>query len=76
MAEEEFQLREVQAPIDGTPLEHLCDQFPFCPPTPSRYRNIDGKCNNAEPSKSKWGAAGSPMYVIFVILNEIKIQFL
>ncbi|XP_055322112.1 chorion peroxidase [Sitodiplosis mosellana] len=61
VAEEDFQLREVQAPIDGTPLEHLCDQFPVCPPEASRYRTIDGKCNNPDPRKGLWGAAGSPM---------------
>lgn len=65
--EDDFKLGDVDAPIDGTFLEHLCDQFPFCPPEQSRYRNIDGNCNNPNPAKSRWGAANSPMYVSFLI---------
>lgn len=61
VAEEDFQLGEVQAPLDGTPLENACDQFPFCPREASRYRTVDGKCNNPDPTKGAWGAAGSPM---------------
>lgn len=61
VAEEDFQLGDVLAPIGGTQLEHLCDQFPACPPQASRYRNIDGSCNNPDPTKGAWGAAGSPM---------------
>lgn len=54
-------LREVQAYFSGTPLENTCDQYEFCPPSPSRYRSQDGRCNNPNPQKSSWGAAGSPM---------------
>lgn len=87
MADEDFQLGEVQAPLDGkfscqicfvffsyqsflclfagTPLESACDQFPFCPSEPTRYRTVNGQCNNPVATKSAWGAAGSPMYVFF-----------
>lgn len=65
MAQEDFELREVDAPMVGTPLEHACDQFPFCPPEATRYRNIAGNCNNPAPNRGAWGAAGSPMYVLF-----------
>lgn len=61
--DEDFQLGEVQATVAGTSLEHSCDQFPFCPAEATRYRNIDGKCNNPNPQRGAWGAAGSPMYV-------------
>lgn len=64
MPEEDFQLGEVAASISGTSLEHVCDQFPFCPAEATRYRNIDGKCNNPNAGRGAWGAAGSPMYVI------------
>lgn len=67
VADEDFQLGEVDASIAGTPLENVCDQFPFCPAEASRYRNQDGKCNNPIPSRGAWGAAGSPMYVLLVI---------
>lgn len=50
MNHEDFELREVDAFLDNTPLERSCDQFPFCPP-PSRYRNQDGKCNNPDPRR-------------------------
>lgn len=75
MDEEDFQLGAVQAPIDGTPLEHLCDQFPVCPPEASRYRTIDGKCNNPDPTKGLWGAAGSPMYVTHFIFPLLEILY-
>lgn len=65
--EEDFQLGEVDATMAGTTLENTCDQFPFCPPEASRYRNIDGKCNNPDPKKGAWGAAGSPMYVLLMV---------
>lgn len=65
--EEDFQLGEVDATMAGTTLENICDQFPFCPPEASRYRNIDGKCNNPDPKKGAWGAAGSPMYVLLMV---------
>lgn len=58
---EDFELGEVDASLDGTPLENTCDQVPACPSEPSRYRLQDGKCNNPDPSRSMWGAAGSPM---------------
>lgn len=61
MDDEKFELREVDAMFDSTPLERTCDQFPFCPPEASRYRNQDGKCNNPDPRRGSWGAAGSPM---------------
>lgn len=51
----------------GTPLESACDQFPFCPSEPTRYRTVNGQCNNPVATKSAWGAAGSPMYVFFFI---------
>lgn len=65
--DEDFQLGEVAATVVGTPLEHVCDQFPFCAAEATRYRNIDGKCNNPNPQRGTWGAAGSPMYVNVVI---------
>lgn len=58
---EDFRLDEVNAPVENTHLEQACDQFPFCPQEASRYRNPDGKCNNPDPSKGNWGAAGAPM---------------
>lgn len=61
VSEEDFQLGEVHAFLDGTPLESTCDQFPVCPAEASRYRTQDGKCNNPDPRKGSWGAAGSPM---------------
>lgn len=61
--DEDFQLGEVDATVVGTSLEHACDQFPFCAADANRYRNIDGKCNNPNPQRGAWGAAGSPMYV-------------
>lgn len=61
IAQEDFELGEVDAFLDGTPLEHTCDQFPACPREASRYRNQDGKCNNPDPSRGAWGSAGSPM---------------
>lgn len=66
VSNEDFELREVDAGMDGTPLEHTCDQFPFCPPS-SFYRNQDGKCNNPDPTRGNWGAAGSPMYKTFLL---------
>lgn len=63
MPEEDFQLGEVDATVAGTSLEHACDQFPFCAAEATRYRNVDGKCNNPNPQRGAWGAAGSPMYV-------------
>lgn len=72
MAEEDFQLGDVQAPIDGTPLERACDQFPFCPSQSTRYRTIDGTCNNPDPTKGAWGAAGSPMYVSFFFAFRVN----
>lgn len=51
----------------GTPLESACDQFPFCPSEPTRYRAVNGQCNNPAATKSAWGAAGSPMYVFCFI---------
>lgn len=59
--EEKFSLGDVEAPLAGTHLEQTCDQRPFCPTQGSRYRNPDGKCNNPDPAKGAWGAAGSPM---------------
>lgn len=109
MADEDFQLGEVQAPLDGkfscqicfvfvfsyqsflclfagTSLESACDQFPFCPSEPTRYRTENGQCNNPAATKSAWGAAGSPMYgfffsfsffnQIFRISSEIENYFL
>lgn len=70
--DEDFQLGEVDASISGTSLEHVCDQFPFCPAESSRYRNIDGKCNNPNAGRGGWGAAGSPMYVY---INAIELSF-
>lgn len=72
--DEDFQLGEVDATIAGTSLEHACDQFPFCPSEATRYRNIDGKCNSANPQRGAWGAAGSPMYVN-VITHSLIIFF-
>lgn len=61
VAQEDFELGEVNAFLDGTPLQHTCDQYPICPPVAGRYRTADGKCNNPEPTRSGWGSAGSPM---------------
>lgn len=61
VAQEEFELGEVMAFLDGTPLEQTCDQYPICPPEASRYRTSDGKCNNPDPTRSAWGSAGAPM---------------
>lgn len=57
----------MDATVVGTTLEHVCDQFPFCATEATRYRNIDGKCNNPNPQRGGWGAAGSPMYVNVII---------
>lgn len=61
VAQEDFELGEVDAFLDGTPLENTCDQFPICPTDAGRYRKQDGKCNNPEPTRSSWGSAGAPM---------------
>lgn len=78
--DEDFQLGEVDATVVGTPLEHVCDQFPFCPAEATRYRNIDGKCNSPNPQRGAWGAAGSPMYVQYshfsLFLDKRKIEIL
>lgn len=59
--QEDFELGEVNAFLDGTLLENTCDQSPPCPPEAGRYRSQDGKCNNPEPSRGAWGSAGAPM---------------
>lgn len=61
IANEDFVLGAVREALEGTALENTCDQLPFCLPIAGRYRNPDGKCNNPDPLKGNWGAAGSPM---------------
>lgn len=61
VAQEDFQLGEVNAFLEGTPLQSTCEQHPNCPAVASRYRTQDGTCNNPEPTRSSWGSAGSPM---------------
>uniref|UniRef100_A0A182NG32 Uncharacterized protein n=1 Tax=Anopheles dirus TaxID=7168 RepID=A0A182NG32_9DIPT len=38
-----------------------CLVGPRCEKGHSRYRQLDGRCNNVEPGGSLWGAAGYPM---------------
>uniref|UniRef100_A0A182P439 Uncharacterized protein n=1 Tax=Anopheles epiroticus TaxID=199890 RepID=A0A182P439_9DIPT len=51
---------------NGTVVEHFqrpkrCLVGPACEKGHSRYRRLDGRCNNIEPGGSLWGAAGYPM---------------
>lgn len=61
MSAEDFELRQVDANFEGTALANTCSPRIPCPATSPRYRTQDGVCNNPDPSKSSWGAAGSPM---------------
>lgn len=61
ISHEEFELGTIRENLEGTPLENTCDQLPFCPSVAGRYRFPEGKCNNPDPKKGNWGAAGSPM---------------
>ncbi|KAK8751912.1 hypothetical protein OTU49_010990, partial [Cherax quadricarinatus] len=51
-----FGLRNM--PVRGTSLESLCPQVPTCPNPNSKYRTVDGSCNNlANPI---WGKSNTP----------------
>lgn len=52
---------QVDAYLEGTPLEQHCNQPAMCPPNPSLYRSHNGQCNNYGATRNTWGAAGAPM---------------
>lgn len=58
---EDFELQNIDANLEGTALQRGCGQQANCPASPPRFRTQDGTCNNPDPSKSTWGAAGTPM---------------
>lgn len=51
----------MRASLQGTSMESGCNQPVACPASPSKYRSMDGSCNNADPAKSSWGASNSGM---------------
>lgn len=59
---EDFELNQVDAFLDDTSFEqNMCAEPVVCPPVPSKYRTENGQCNNLNPMRTSWGAAGFPM---------------
>lgn len=58
---EDFITNNVPIKFTETPLAHHCQPPPVCGNIRSVYRSMDGTCNNPEPQRSLWGAAGQPM---------------
>ncbi|XP_035774931.1 chorion peroxidase-like isoform X1 [Anopheles albimanus] len=47
-----------------------CLVGPPCERTRSRYRSLDGRCNNIEPGRSRWGSVGYPMERVLAPLYD------
>ncbi|KAH8248259.1 hypothetical protein KR038_009704 [Drosophila bunnanda] len=58
---DDFITNNVPVQFTETPLAQHCQPPPICRQVRSRYRSLDGTCNNPLPRRSLWGAAGQPM---------------
>ncbi|ETN62072.1 peroxinectin [Anopheles darlingi] len=68
-------LQALQKISNGTaPLDirrsKRCLVGPACEKTHSRYRSFDGRCNNIEPGRSRWGSVGYPMERVLAPLYD------
>lgn len=57
---EDFQYESIDGGFEGTSLENNCENRQSCTHS-SKFRTMDGSCNNLDPQKTLWGAAGHPM---------------
>lgn len=51
----------IKVEFTETPLAHHCSPPHQCRDPMAKYRTHDGSCNNPQPHRSHWGAAGQPM---------------
>ena len=58
---EDAQLNNYHVSYERTSLGKRCVPGPPCRVLHSKYRSIDGRCNNPLPGRSMWGAAGTAM---------------
>jgi hypothetical protein len=58
---EDASLNNYHVSYERTSLGKRCVPGPPCRILNSKYRSIDGRCNNPIPGRSMWGAAGTAM---------------
>lgn len=59
---EDFETNSIDVEFESSPLGHHCPSRPNCEKSAnSKYRILDGSCNNPIPHRNIWGSAGQPM---------------